>query len=130
MRVGLVALGPLIMLGHNYRIDYLGYPLTGILMMSVISCLLGIVLSYLALKSGSFLPAALAHGTINSFGAAGTLFSRSGGNPFIGPMPMGIVGCVVFALIAVLLVKSLTRSRDAIVQELTRARGKASESSR
>lgn len=88
-------------------------------MMCLSSCLVGIVLSYLALTSGSFLPAALAHGSLNGFAAVGVLFSRSGGNPFIGPLPLGILGCIVFAAIAIPLVSSLVRSEDALVEEAT-----------
>ena len=91
---------PLIMMGHNYGFGYWGYPYTGILMMCFMSVCLGVFNSYLTIKSGSCLPAVFAHGSINGLAQAGMLFSLTGGNPFMGPSPMGLAGGIGFIICA------------------------------
>lgn len=92
--------GPMIALGHNYGLSYPGYPWTGVAMFCLICVGLGAFLSWLRLKTGSFWPAALAHGFFN--GAAGTslLFLRPGAaySAFTGPLATGVVGCCFILL--------------------------------
>ena len=52
---------PVIVMGHNYP----GYPVTGVLLMIVYCVLLGFILGYAKLKSGSVLLAAYLHGVNN-----------------------------------------------------------------
>ncbi len=94
---------PLIMMGHNYGFGYWGYPYTGILMMCFMSVCLGVFNSYLTIKSGSCLPAVFAHGSMNGLAQVGVLFSISGGNPFVGPSTMGIVGGIGFIVCALVM---------------------------
>ena len=104
---------PVTILGHNYGLGYWGYPVTGILAMCVFCTVMGVFLSYLTLRSGSCIPAALAHGGINGMVSAGMLFSVTGGNSFIGPMPTGILAGIPFIVLAVVLaVKLVKRERN------------------
>jgi len=96
---------PLTAIGHNYGVGYPGFPFTGIGAMCCFCIVMGIFLSYITLKTGSCIPAVLAHGAINSIGAIGTFFSKEGGNPFVGPAPTGIVGGIPFILIAFVICK-------------------------
>ena len=100
---------PLIMIGHNYGTDYLGFPVLGILAMCVLCIVLGIFMSYVTLRSGSCLPAALAHGMFNGSYSFGIVFSASGGNPFFGPAATGVIGGFAFIIMAVIMACALIR---------------------
>ncbi len=83
---------PMIVLGHNYGTSYAGYPYLGILLMTVFCMLFGAFLSYLTLKVGSAIPAAMAHGALNAGAALGMVFLASSEyNPVIGPALMGVI---------------------------------------
>lgn len=105
---------PLTVMGHNYGTGYAGYPFTGILAMCAFCIVLGTIFSYLTLKTGSCIPAVFAHGCVNGFAAVGIYLTEAGGNPFIGPVPTGIVGGAAFlaaaAVMAGLLVKEQKRA--------------------
>ena len=101
---------PVTILGHNYGIGYWGYPVTGILAMCVLCIVMGTFLSYVTLRSGSCIPAALAHGGFNAMVSAGMLFSYTGGNSFIGPMATGILGGSALIVCAVIMTILLVRS--------------------
>ena len=83
---------PIIALGHNYGTGYPGWPWAGIAMMCLYCTAFGILLTWLTEKSGSCIPAAIAHGAFNGSAALGTVVSTDGGNPFVGPAPMGFLG--------------------------------------
>lgn len=101
---------PATMLGHNYGTGYLGYPVTGVLAMCLFCVVIGIIFSYLTIRTGSCLPAMLGHGALNGFANAGTLFTDGTNiNPFIGPLPTGIIGGSAFILCAVVLAVILIR---------------------
>lgn len=91
---------PLTAIGHNYGTGYPGFPYTGILMMCLFCITLGVLFSYVTLKTGSCIPAILAHGAVNGFAAMGLYFTADGGNPFVGPAPMGIIGMLPFVIAA------------------------------
>mgnify|MGYP000009596975 CR=1 FL=1 len=101
---------PVTILGHNYGIGYWGYPVTGILAMCVLCIVMGTFLSYVTLRSGSCIPAALAHGGFNAMVSAGMLFSYTGGDSFIGPMATGILGGSALIVCAVIMAILLVRS--------------------
>ena len=101
---------PLTIIGHNYGLGYWGFPITGIAMMCVFCITLGIFLSYVTLKTGSCIPAILAHGAINGIAGIGVYFTFDGGNPFIGPAPCGIIGMIPFILTAIPMAAQLIKS--------------------
>lgn len=94
---------PLTIVGHNYGLGYPGFPFTGIGMMCLFCVTLGVFMSYVTLKTGSCIPAVLTHGAVNGFAALGIYFTHNGGNAFIGPAPMGIIGMIPFVILAVIL---------------------------
>ena len=104
---------PITALGHNYGLGYAGYPWTGILAMMALCVCFGILLTFVTVKTGSCLAAAVSHGAINSLAAAPAMFSLAGGNPFIGPAPTGIIGGCGFIVAAVILLVVLRRSEKA-----------------
>ena len=104
---------PITALGHNYGVGYPGFPWTGIAAMCGFCIMLGIFFSYLTLKTGSCIPAILAHGAVNGTAALGAYLTADGGNPFIGPAPTGIVGAIPFIIVALLCLRFLTGNKNA-----------------
>ena len=102
---------PLTIIGHNYGLGYWGFPFTGIAMMCLFCITIGIFLSFVTLKTGSCIPAILAHGAVNGIAAIGMNFTFDGGNPFIGPAPTGIIGMMPFILSAVFMVLHLHKNK-------------------
>lgn len=93
---------PLTILGHNYGVGYPGFPFTGILMMCVFCIVIGIIFSYVTIKTQSCIPAVMGHGLINGFASIGVCFSsvENPYNVFLGPAPTGLIGLSGFAVIA------------------------------
>lgn len=104
---------PLTMLGHNYGTGYAGYPFLGIAAMTWMCCSMGVFLAFLTLKTGTCIPAALAHGFFNGCAAAGTLFSATGGNALVGPGATGVLGVAGFTVVSVVVLVSLRRRERA-----------------
>lgn len=84
---------PLILLGHNYP----QHPVAGIGMMCIFCILVGILELWLVLKTGSVIPAAMMHGTINAIAGA-TLFLVQGGSDLTVGMP-GLAGFIAMAVV-------------------------------
>lgn len=105
---------PLTVLGHNYGIGYAGYPFTGILAMCIFCTVMGVIFSYITIRTGSCLPAVLAHGSLNGFASAALFFhtSETAINPFIGPAPTGIIGGCAFLVCAVIMALLLYKSNS------------------
>jgi len=92
---------PLIALGHNYGTGYPGWPWLGIAAMCLFCIAFGVLLTWVTEKTGSCIPAALAHGALNGIAGIGAFFTSDGGNPFIGPLPTGIIGGLPLILAAI-----------------------------
>ena len=103
---------PLTIVGHNYGVGYVGFPFTGILAMCLFCFVMGTFLSYVSLKTKSCIPAVLGHGAINAFAAIGMYFTKDGGNPFVGPVPTGIIGMIPFIIVAVIMVLDLKKDKE------------------
>ena len=101
---------PLTIIGHNYGLGYWGFPFAGIAMMCLFCITLGIFLSFVTLKTKSCIPAIIGHGAINGIAAIGIYFTHDGGNPFVGPAPMGIIGMIPFIIMAILMVLHLKKA--------------------
>lgn len=96
---------PIIAMGHNYGMDYPGFPWAGILVMIVACTALGVLLCYLRVRTESVWPCALAHGSINAVANIGIVFCAAG-QTLAGPSPLGFVaGIPLFALAIVCLAK-------------------------
>lgn len=107
---------PLTCMGHNYGIGYWGYPVIGILAMCGFCIVMGIIFSYITLRSGSCIPAILAHGALNSIAAAGVYCTTDGGNPFVGPAPTGIIGAMGFIIVAIIMLVALVKKPECAVE--------------
>lgn len=100
---------PLIIMGHNYGVGYPGYPIMGIIAMCIFCMVIGVIFSYVTIKTESCIPAAMGHGMLNGFSATGLLFTSVDNpfNVFAGPMPVGLVGGLGFIIVAGVLLYKL-----------------------
>lgn len=112
---------PLTIIGHNYGVGYPGWPFGGIAAMCVFCIVVGIFLTYVTVRTGSCLAAAFGHGSVNAFAGAGILFSVTGGNPFVGPMPVGIVGGSALIVVAAFMLWDLHRREKAGTLDMPKA---------
>jgi membrane protease YdiL (CAAX protease family) len=91
---------PVIFMGYEYGFSYPGYPWAGPLLFLWVTFGLGIFLGLLALRSKSIWPAVIGHGAINGFAGAAFLVVAGHPNPLLGPLPVGIIGSLGFALVS------------------------------
>ncbi len=97
---------PVIFMGYEYGFDYPGYPWVGPLLFIWIAFVLGTFLNWLALRGRSVWPAVIGHAAIN--GVAGVAVFATAGQPnsLLGPLPVGILGSLGYALVAILIMVS------------------------
>lgn len=81
---------PAIAMGHNYGMAYMGFPLTGILVMTSACVAVACFLSWLRDASGSIWPCAVAHGAFNAVANVGVAFCTVGQTP-LGPSTLGLL---------------------------------------
>ena len=112
---------PLTAIGHNYGMNYPGWPFAGIAAMCVFCIVVGIFLTYVTVRTGSCLAAAIGHGAINGFLSAVLLFSATGGNPFVGPLATGAIGGSAFVVVAALMLWDLHRREKAGTLDMPKA---------
>lgn len=94
---------PLIYYGFNYGVDYFGAPYTGMLMMTLMAVVMGVWMSYITLRTGNCMYAAVIHGAFNVIGEAGNWISLSTKSSLLGPTPAGIIGLSVLLIGAIVL---------------------------
>lgn len=68
---------PLTCVGHNFGTDYPGFPYLGILVMCIDCTLMGIMLTYITVKSGSVWPATIMHAVNNANPSILALFTNT-----------------------------------------------------
>src|SRR5690606_27639265 len=78
--------------GHNYP----QHPVAGVAMMTLFCLLLSPLFSYVRLKSGSVLAAALMHGTLNGTAGIALMLVQGGNDLTIGMT--GVAGMIVLVL--------------------------------
>ena len=98
---------PVIMMGYNYGIDYPGYPILGPLAMVWFTFLVGTVFGWSVLRSGSVWPAVIGHGALNGIAGAAALFIAGQPNTILGPLPVGIIGGIGWAIAGLFLLWKL-----------------------
>lgn len=102
---------PVIVAGHNYGMQYPGYPWWGIIAMCVFCIVAGTLFSYITLKTRSCWPAVLAHGALNGTASIGVIFLADpmAYDRFVGPVPTGIIGAAAYIMVAVWIVWKMRR---------------------
>jgi membrane protease YdiL (CAAX protease family) len=94
---------PVIVMGHNYGTNYVGYPWLGILAMIVFCVVLGVIEGYISIKLESTIPAAMIHSVLNAGAALPIFLAKDGYNTLLGPAITGLVGGLPFIVLAVVL---------------------------
>ena len=106
---------PIIAMGHNYGLNYPGAPWLGMLMMVWFTVILGILLGWATLRSGSVWPAVIGHAAINGIAALSVLMTQGQPSTLLGPTPVGLIGSAGFAIVALILFARL-KSQPANLQ--------------
>lgn len=91
---------PAIAMGHNYGMGYEGFPVAGILTMTLLCTAMSCWLSLLRARSGSVWPCALAHGAFNAVANVGVALC-SVGQTLLGPNPLGLVAGIPLMAVGV-----------------------------
>jgi len=94
---------PVIILGHNYGLDYPGAPYVGMLLFVWVCFCLGTFLSWAVLKAKSVWPAVIGHAAFNGMGAFAVLFLSGDLKPLLGPTAQGFIGIMGVAVLAMVL---------------------------
>lgn len=103
---------PVIVMGHNYGVHYLGYPWLGILAMIVFCVVLGVIEGYVSMQLQSAVPAAMIHSTVNAGAGLPILMANAGYHPLLGPAITGVLGGLPFLLLAILLLFKAGKKRN------------------
>ena len=91
---------PIIAIGHNYGMDYPGFPWAGILVMILACTALGSCLCYLRMRSQTIWPCALAHGAVNAVANIGVPFCIVG-QTLAGPSPLGYIAGIPVLILGI-----------------------------
>lgn len=89
---------PVIAMGHNYGLSYPGYPWLGMLMMVLFCFLCGTLLGWITWRGGSVWPAVIGHAAINGIANLPALFVQGNPPSVVGPLPVGIIPLMVWAV--------------------------------
>lgn len=106
---------PITLMGHNYGLNYPGYPVLGPLTMVWFTLALGTFLGWLTLKAKSVWPAVIGHAAINGIAGLGIMLAAGDTNPILGPSSAGVLGAMGFAIFALVLFfspKALVDDKD------------------
>jgi membrane protease YdiL (CAAX protease family) len=89
----------------HYPLFFLGSALTFpfVLIYLVYTCSASVLLSWVALRSGSVWPASIGHGMLNGTSSFPTLMANATANPLLGPGPTGLIGMLGYVILALVL---------------------------
>ena len=94
---------PIIAMGHNYGLEYVGAPWLGMLMMVWVTIGLGTFLGWLTIRAGNVWPAVIGHAAINGISALAAVCVIGSPNPLLGPYPVGIIGSAAWAVLTLVI---------------------------
>ena len=92
---------PLVCFGFNYSLENWGAPWSNMGMMMVMCVVLGILLSYVTIKAGNCMYAAIIHGVVNVIGELPVYFSTDLDSGLLGPNPTGILTMLPLMIAAI-----------------------------
>ena len=101
---------PAIAMGHNYGMDYAGFPFAGILTMTLMCTAMSCWFCYMRARSGSVWPCALAHGAFNAVANVGLVLCTCGAT-LLGPNALGLVAGIPLIVVGVVCWLRLSPSR-------------------
>lgn len=94
---------PLIYFGFNYSLNNPGAPYTNMVLMLIVCIILGILFSYITIRTENCVYAAIMHGVVNVIGELPVYMTRDMQNGLLGPNPTGIITISFSAAFAILL---------------------------
>ena len=97
---------PVIFMGYEYGFKYPGYPWVGPLLFLWVTFGLGTFLGWLTLRGKSVWPAVIGHAAINGIAGAAFFATQGQPNPLLGPLPVGIIGSLGYALVTLAILLS------------------------
>ena len=103
---------PVIAMGHNYGMGYAGFPVAGILTMTLACTAMSCWLCLFRQRSGSVWPCALAHGAFNAIANIGVAFCAVGQTLF-GPSSLGLVAGIPLLVLGAFCFTRLSHSKPA-----------------
>jgi len=117
---------PVIAMGHNFGLEYAGFPWLGIIAMTWFCITSGIFAGWLALKAQSVWPAVIFHAVLNGIAGLALITTTGQPNPLLGPASVGVVSGIGFLLAAVaILIGWKDVSRETIPAEIVEEQGTA-----
>ena len=89
--------------GYEYGMNYIGFPITGMLTFCIITISFGILCDWFYDNTKSIWAPALCHGAINASAALGLMYCATdiGSYILLGPAAVGIIGGIGFILAAI-----------------------------
>ena len=106
---------PLIYFGFNYSLDNPGAPWTNMLLMMLSCVVIGILFSYVTLKTGNCMYAAIMHGATNIIDELPVYCSKSQQSGLLGPNPGGLLAMsflfIAAAVLFILMLRTKHRQR-------------------
>lgn len=94
---------PLIYLGFNYSLKNAGAPWSNMAVMMLVCMSLGVLCSYVYVRSHNVMYSAIIHGVVNVIGEIPVFISVSHKSGLLGPNPTGLIGLSGFLLCAIIL---------------------------
>lgn len=103
---------PLIYFGFNYSLKNPGAPWSNMGMMMLTCIVLGIILSFVTIKTGNCMYAAIIHGVVNVIGELPVYFSTDMNSGLLGPNPTGLLTMIPLIIMAVICFLKLGEKQD------------------
>ncbi len=94
---------PLIYFGFNYSLENWMAPWSNMFVMMVLCVIMGIIMSYVTIRTKNCMYASIIHGVINIAGEIPVFLSVSGTSGLLGPNPTGLIGMVGLIVSAVII---------------------------
>ncbi len=94
---------PLIWFGFNYSLDNPGAPYTNMAMMLAVCVVMGILFSYITIRTGNCMYAAVMHGVVNVIGELPVYMTHDMESGLLGPNPTGLITISFMAVFSLLL---------------------------
>ena len=103
---------PLIFLGFNYSPENVGAPWSNMLMMMLVCMTIGVICSWVMVRSNNVMYSAIVHGVVNVIGEIPVFLSISGKSGLLGPNPTRLVSMSGLVLCAAALFIWLPRVKS------------------
>ena len=102
---------PLIYLGFNYSNENPGAPWSNMALMMLVCMAMGIIFSYVTLKTRNCMYAAIMHGVVNIIGEIPVFCSVSLKSGLLGPNPTGLLSMTFLIIVAIFIYFKLEKSK-------------------